>query len=79
MLVQICDFGLSRVNDPDEDSDLTQEVVTQYYRAPEVLMGSRHYTSAVDVWSAGCVLVELVSRNILFQAPNALTQVISIF
>ena len=46
---------------------MTQEVVTQYYRAPEILMGAKHYTNAVDMWSVGCIFGELLGRRILFQ------------
>ena len=46
---------------------MTQEVVTQYYRAPEILMGAKHYTTAVDMWSIGCIFGELLGRRILFQ------------
>ncbi|KAI1231706.1 hypothetical protein IHE44_0007338 [Lamprotornis superbus] len=49
--VHICDFGLARVEELDESRHMTQEVVTQYYRAPEILMGSRHYSNAIDIWS----------------------------
>ena len=54
---------------------MTQEVVTQYYRAPEILMGARHYTAAVDVWSIGCIFGELLGRRILFQAQTPIQQV----
>lgn len=73
---QICDFGLARVEEPDSEKAMTQEVVTQYYRAPEILMGAKHYTAAVDVWSVGCIFGELLGRRILFQAQNAVQQVI---
>lgn len=73
-LLKICDFGLARVADPNSDHALTHEVVTQYYRAPEILMGAQHYTSAVDMWSVGCVLAELLSRRILFQANGPMQQ-----
>lgn len=53
---------------------MTQEVVTQYYRAPELLMGARHYTQAVDVWSVGCIFGELLGRRILFQAQSPVQQ-----
>ncbi|UYV83874.1 NLK [Cordylochernes scorpioides] len=53
---------------------MTQEVVTQYYRAPELLMAATHYTSAVDIWSVGCILAELLSRKILFQAQTPVLQ-----
>lgn len=55
---------------------MTQEVVTQYYRAPEILMGARHYSAAVDVWSVGCIFGELLGRRILFQAQSPVQQVI---
>lgn len=72
---QICDFGLARVEEPDQNKHMTQEVVTQYYRAPEILMGARHYTAAVDVWSVGCIFGELLRRRILFQAQSPVQQV----
>uniref|UniRef100_A0A1I8FN80 Protein kinase domain-containing protein n=1 Tax=Macrostomum lignano TaxID=282301 RepID=A0A1I8FN80_9PLAT len=53
---------------------LTLEVVTQYYRAPELLMGAQEYSAAIDIWSAGCIFAELLSRSILFQASNPLSQ-----
>ncbi len=54
---------------------MTQEVVTQYYRAPEILMGSRHYSNAIDIWSVGCIFAELLGRRILFQAQSPIQQV----
>ncbi|XP_074113145.1 serine/threonine-protein kinase nemo [Cotesia typhae] len=73
-VLKICDFGLARVEEPDRNKYMTQEVVTQYYRAPEILMGARHYTAAVDVWSVGCIFGELLCRQILFQAQNPVEQ-----
>ncbi|KRZ07089.1 Serine/threonine kinase NLK, partial [Trichinella zimbabwensis] len=73
-LLKICDFGLARVWDPSEQATLTHEVVTQYYRAPELLMGARNYTAAVDVWSVGCIFAELLGRRILFQAQGPVEQ-----
>jgi len=55
---------------------MTQEVVTQYYRAPELLLGANHYSYAIDVWSVGCIFAELLGRRILFQASSPLKQVI---
>lgn len=54
---------------------MTQEVVTQYYRAPEILMGSRHYSNSIDIWSVGCIFAELLGRRILFQAQSPIQQV----
>ncbi|XP_044015584.1 serine/threonine-protein kinase NLK isoform X3 [Aphidius gifuensis] len=73
-VLKICDFGLARVEEPDKNKHMTQEVVTQYYRAPEILMGARHYTAAVDVWSVGCIFGELLRRRILFQAQSPVQQ-----
>lgn len=73
--LQICDFGLARVEESDEARHMTQEVVTQYYRAPEILMGSRHYSNSIDIWSVGCIFAELLGRRILFQAQSPIQQV----
>ena len=76
--LQICDFGLARIEEPDESIHMTQEVVTQYYRAPEILMGAKHYNSGIDIWSVGCIFAELLGRRILFQAQSPIQQVIQI-
>jgi nemo like kinase len=72
-LVKICDFGLARVEEPD-CSYLTQEVITQYYRPPELLTGVTRYSYSVDMWSCGCIFAELLSRRILFQANTPIQQ-----
>ena len=56
--VKLADFGLSRT--PRDAEPLTNHVVTLWYRPPELLLGARRYDSKVDVWSAGCVLAELL-------------------
>uniref|UniRef100_A0A1A8F6H6 Mitogen-activated protein kinase n=1 Tax=Nothobranchius korthausae TaxID=1143690 RepID=A0A1A8F6H6_9TELE len=76
-VLKICDFGLARVEETDESRHMTQEVVTQYYRAPEILMGSRHYSNSIDIWSVGCIFAELLGRRILFQAQTPIQQVTS--
>jgi len=73
-ILKICDFGLARVWEQSEQGHLTHEVVTQYYRAPELLMGARRYTASVDVWSVGCIFAELLGRRILFQAQGPIEQ-----
>lgn len=74
-ILKICDFGLARIWDSRERQNMTHEVVTQYYRAPELLMGARRYTGAVDIWSVGCIFAELLARKILFQATGPIEQV----
>lgn len=72
-LLKICDFGLARVEET-RSRCMTQEVVTQYYRSPELLMGTKHYTSSIDMWSVGCIFAELLGRRILFQAQTPIMQ-----
>ncbi|XP_046916351.1 serine/threonine-protein kinase nemo [Dermatophagoides farinae] len=73
-LLKICDFGLARVEENDRSRKMTQEVVTQYYRAPELLMGAKYYHEAIDMWSIGCIFAELLGRRILFQAQTPIQQ-----
>lgn len=54
------------MDDPKNQAQLTTEVVTQYYRSPELLMETSRYSYAVDIWSVGCTFAELLSRRILF-------------
>ena len=61
--IRICDFGMSRVI-PDasekRDRDRTPDVCTRVYRSPEIILFDRNYGTAVDIWSLGCVLYELI-------------------
>lgn len=67
----LCDFGFAReVN--NLDIDMTEYVVTRYYRAPEVMLSSHKYNQAVDIWSIGCTLYELLVGEPLFQAKHYL-------
>uniref|UniRef100_A0A0N4ZVI7 Mitogen-activated protein kinase n=1 Tax=Parastrongyloides trichosuri TaxID=131310 RepID=A0A0N4ZVI7_PARTI len=73
-VLKICDFGLARLWDYRDNDTMTHEVVTQYYRAPELLMGAKRYTSAIDIWSIGCIFAEMLGRRILFQAQGPIEQ-----
>jgi len=65
--VKLADFGLARIFYPgNEKVNYTNRVVTLWYRAPELLLGSRNYTEAVDMWSVGCVFAEMVLQQVLF-------------
>ena len=67
--VRIADFGLARaVNVPAQL--YTTEVTTLWYRAPEVLLGCTAYTDAVDVWSAGCIVGELLRGEPVFAGKD---------
>lgn len=65
MVVQICDFGLARCFS-DPPGDYSPRVVTLWYRSPELLFGADTYATAVDMWSVGCILAELIHHEPLF-------------
>lgn len=77
--LKLADFGLARTISYPTANDLTPTVVTLWYRAPEILLGSSHYSFAIDLWSVGCVLAELLLSQPLFQGDNELQQIHSIF
>jgi cyclin-dependent kinase 8/11 len=67
--VKIADFGLARLfQSPLRPmSDVDAVVVTIWYRAPELLLGAKHYTKAIDLWAIGCIFAELITSKPLFQ------------
>lgn len=73
--LQICDLGLARMMDPtDVLRDMTEYVVTRWYRPPELLLSSTAYTKSIDMWSVGCIFAELISRKPLFPGKNHVDQ-----
>lgn len=76
--LKICDFGLSR----QYGSPLkpyTQLVVTLWYRAPELLLGTKEYSTAIDMWSLGCIMAELLAKEPLFPGKTEVDQLDKIF
>ena len=73
--LKVIDFGLARVLDGDE---MTEYVVTRYYRAPELLLESSNYTPAIDIWSVGCIILEMAAGCVLIPGNDIRDQVISI-
>ncbi|GMR59624.1 hypothetical protein PMAYCL1PPCAC_29819, partial [Pristionchus mayeri] len=67
--LQIGDFGSAKVISSKERSSAYQ--VTRYYRPPEMLLGSSHYSHLIDVWSAGCVLGEMIKGRVLFRGTDS--------
>lgn len=55
------------------------QVVTLWYRAPEILLGSRHYSTPVDVWSVGCIFAEMVNQRPLFPGDSEIDELFKIF
>lgn len=68
--IKLADFGLARSFGLPTRS-FTHEVVTLWYRAPEILLGSKLYTASVDVWSLGCIFAEMViNKKIIFPTSS---------
>ena len=59
----------------EEDPELTEYVITRWYRAPEVILCPSHYAKAVDIWSVGCIFAELLGRQPLFPGDHYLDQI----
>jgi cell division cycle 2-like protein len=72
--LKVADFGMARLCGDPPPSNLTQLVVTLWYRAPELLLGTTTYGKAVDCWSIGCIFGELLSKNALIQGKNEVDQ-----
>ena len=72
--VKLADFGLAR-SFADPHQNMTSNVITRWYRPPELLFGTKHYSGAVDVWSVGTVFAELVMRAPYLPGNNELDQI----
>ena len=76
--IKVADFGLARSVAQKEDGNdpvVSDYVATRWYRAPEILLGSQSYNKAVDMWSAGCILAELITGKVLFTGKSTLNQI----
>ena len=76
--LKIADFGLARVYGRQYET-MTSQVVTRWYRAPELLFGSKHYTPAVDMWAVGCIFAELMLRVPFVAGSSDMEQLTTIF
>eukprot|EP00949_MAST-11_sp_MAST-11-sp1_P002205 g2205.t1 len=76
--IKLADFGLARAFGVPVRS-YTHEVVTLWYRAPEILLGARHYSTPVDVWSLGCIYSEMISGVPLFPGDSEIDELYRIF
>ncbi|CAE7223366.1 unnamed protein product [Rhizoctonia solani] len=76
--LKICDFGLSRGFDSVQEDDgagfMTEYVATRWYRAPEIMLSFRKYTTAIDIWSIGCILGELLGMKPMFKGKDYVDQ-----
>lgn len=74
--LKICDFGLAR--EDSNDPNKTPYVVTRWYRAPEVILMLQNYTAAVDMWSVGCILAEMITKKPLFPGKDYVKQLTAV-
>lgn len=75
--LKICDFGLARGFSENEEQNLgfmTEYVATRWYRAPEIMLSFSNYTKAIDIWSVGCILGELLGGKPLFKGKDYVDQ-----
>lgn len=79
--LKICDFGLARSSSGvrDEQGSMTEYVATRWYRAPEIMLDYKRYTKAIDMWSVGCILAEMLIGEPLFPGKDYFHQITLIF
>lgn len=76
--LKIADFGLARTFTPFS-RPLTMEVITRWYRAPEIVLGNNRYNCSVDVWSIGCIIAEISNKRPIFMGECDIDQLFRIF
>jgi len=76
--LKLADFGLARAFGIPVRA-YTHEVVTLWYRAPEILLGAKHYSTPVDVWSLGCIFAEMINMKPLFPGDSEIDELFKIF
>ena len=77
-LLKLGDLGLARFYG-SPNRQYTHQVVTRWYRAPELLLGARSYGAGVDIWAVGCILAELLLRTPLFPGDSDIDQLCKIY
>jgi len=75
-VLKLCDFGSAKILVKNEAN--ISYICSRFYRAPELIFGATHYTTAVDVWSAGCVMAELMLGYPLFPGQSCVDQLVRI-
>ncbi|KAJ8458402.1 hypothetical protein OPV22_031328 [Ensete ventricosum] len=78
-ILKIADFGLATLFNPYQKQSLTSRVVTLWYRPPELLLGATEYGVAVDLWSSGCILAELLAGKPIMPGRTEVEQLHKIF
>lgn len=78
-ILRIADFGLASFFDPNHKHPMTSRVVTLWYRSPELLLGATDYGVGIDLWSAGCILAELLAGRPIMPGRTEVEQLHKIF
>ena len=73
-VLKLADFGLARFYHKHRSADYTNRVITIWYRPPELLLGATNYGPEVDMWSAGCIMLEIFTTKPVFQGDNEVHQ-----
>ncbi|CAF0883775.1 unnamed protein product [Didymodactylos carnosus] len=76
--LKIADFGLAR-DTSIQNRVYSREIITLWYRPPEILLGVEQYTTTVDLWSAGCIFAEMLRNSPLFKGDSEICQLLCIF
>jgi cyclin-dependent kinase 7 len=77
-VLKIADFGLAR-DWGDPSRQMTSQVVTRWYRSPELLFGAKEYSYAIDIWAVGCIFAELMLRTPYLAGESDMDQLTKIF
>jgi len=77
--LKLADFGLARAFSSSRKRAYTHEVITLWYRAPEILLGADHYSTPVDLWSVGCIFAEMSSSRPLFPGDSEIDELFRVF
>ena len=75
-ILKLCDFGSAKALVPNEPN--VAYICSRYYRAPELIFGCPDYTTAIDVWSQGCVLAELLLGQPIFPGSSGVDQLVEV-
>jgi glycogen synthase kinase 3 beta len=75
-VLKLCDFGSAKRIVKGESN--VSYICSRYYRAPELIFGATDYTAAIDVWSTGCVIAELLLGQPLFPGESGVDQLVEI-
>ena len=76
--LKIADFGLTRLQSSLHKVNDSQ-VATLWYRPPEILLGTGHYSTPLDMWSVGCIILEMFYGKAFFQGNSEISQIYEIF